>query len=248
MSEEWYKFGYDSWDEGTHDLSLEEEAAYLRVCNQIYRRKGPIPNSKKLLCSLWRCHPNRADRLLESLLAKNKITLTDDGEITNERAEKELTTRRNLSTLRGVSGRLGGMHSGVSRGVSGSDPKKNPKNINGRDKHLLTASEAEEKRVEESTLPKEGSGAEAPLLFPVPERQKAPDARVFERMREVVGNIKEAGRMTRELIDVRHGNLALAMAAIETASTKDRPREYLYRLISAAKNDKRTDEVEYRTL
>ena len=90
---EFYKMEYDAWDEGTVDLSLEEEAAYLRLCHQIYRRKGPVLNSAKLLCSIWRCHANRARRLLTALLQSGKISFTEDHKLTNERASVEIANR-----------------------------------------------------------------------------------------------------------------------------------------------------------
>jgi hypothetical protein len=95
-------------------------------------------------------------------------------------------------------------------------------------------------------------GAAAPSLFPVQLVQKSPDARVYERAREVLipagVKAKEAGRIAKELIRIRHGNYALAVANIETASTKDKPDQYLYAMIRGASNDTRMGEVEYREL
>jgi uncharacterized protein YdaU (DUF1376 family) len=94
---EFYKMEYDAWDEGTVELSLEEEAAYLRLCHQIYRRKGPVPNSIRLLCSIWRCHANRARRLLFRLVQSGKIIIDDNEQLTNERALAELKNRATKS-------------------------------------------------------------------------------------------------------------------------------------------------------
>ena len=79
MKGEFYKMEYDAWDEGTIDLSLEEEAAYLRLCHQMHRRNGLIPNSEKLLMALWRCPQNKARTLLNRLVAADKIVETTDG-------------------------------------------------------------------------------------------------------------------------------------------------------------------------
>ncbi len=43
MKTEFYKMEYEAWDEGTDDLTLEQEGAYLRLCHQMYRRRGSIP-------------------------------------------------------------------------------------------------------------------------------------------------------------------------------------------------------------
>jgi uncharacterized protein YdaU (DUF1376 family) len=115
MMGEFYKMEYDAWDEGTVELSLEEEAAYLRLCHQIYRRHAPIPNSERLLCALWRCHQNRARPLLQRLIDKGKIVITDDGMLANKRALDELQARETLSTKRADAGHTGGIRSGHVR-------------------------------------------------------------------------------------------------------------------------------------
>jgi uncharacterized protein YdaU (DUF1376 family) len=55
--------------------------------------------------------------------------------------------------------------------------------------------------------------------------QKSPDAKLFSRGREVLG--KEAGGLIKKLLKAKGGNIPLAMAAIEVASTKHDPREYV---------------------
>jgi uncharacterized protein YdaU (DUF1376 family) len=115
MKGEFYKMEYDAWDEGTVDLSLEEEAAYLRLCHQMYRRKGPIPNSDRLLCALWRCHQNKARPLLQKLIAAGKVHVTPDGHLTNTRVTQEVDARETLSTRRADAGHTGGIRSGHVR-------------------------------------------------------------------------------------------------------------------------------------
>jgi hypothetical protein len=61
---------------------------------------------------------------------------------------------------------------------------------------------------------------------PVTDQQTA-DAQLFARGREVLGNVKGVGGLITELKKHFNGNIALARAAIETASTKDKPREYI---------------------
>jgi uncharacterized protein YdaU (DUF1376 family) len=115
MKGEFYKMEFDAWDEGTVELTLDEEAAYLRLCHQMYRRRGPIPNSDRLLCSLWRCHQNKARPLLQRLIAKGKIRITEDGALTNQRVGRELDDRETLRTHRAHAGHTGGIRSGHAR-------------------------------------------------------------------------------------------------------------------------------------
>jgi uncharacterized protein YdaU (DUF1376 family) len=90
---EFYKMAYESWDEGTDELTLEQEAAYLRLCHQMYRRKGPIANQEATLCRLWRTHKNKARAILQALIDKNKVEVTEAGTITNPRVMQEIAAR-----------------------------------------------------------------------------------------------------------------------------------------------------------
>ena len=69
--------------------------------------------------------------------------------------------------------------------------------------------------------------------LPVP--PEAPDARVYRRGREVLGN--SAGGIVKKLIVAKDGNLSLAAAAIETASTKADPKTYLMAIVNARQKD-----------
>ncbi len=115
MKGEFYKMEYDAWDEGTVELTLEEEAAYLRLCHQMYRRKGPVPVTDRMLCALWRCHQNKARPLLQRLIDKGKITLLPDGLATNKRATQEIDDRETLRTHRVHAGHTGGIRSADAR-------------------------------------------------------------------------------------------------------------------------------------
>lgn len=59
-----------------------------------------------------------------------------------------------------------------------------------------------------------------------------PEADLFRRGKEVLGS--SAGGLVRKLLSAKGGNLSLARAAIETASTKEAPREYVGAAINGA--------------
>ena len=115
MKGEFYKMEWEAWDEGTVDLTLEQEAAYLRFCHQMYRRGGEVPNSKRLLCILWRCHHTKAAALLKALLAAGKISLSSQGLLANKRVTKELEGREMTSRRCREAGEKGGRRSGEAR-------------------------------------------------------------------------------------------------------------------------------------
>jgi uncharacterized protein YdaU (DUF1376 family) len=112
---EFYKMHYEDWDEGTDGLTLEQEGAYLRLCHQMYRRRGPIPEALNTLARIWRCHPNKARKLLQGLLDARKIARTPEGYLVNSRVTQELDHRQTTSTYKSNAGRAGGMRSGESR-------------------------------------------------------------------------------------------------------------------------------------
>jgi len=157
MKTEFYKMEYEAWDEGTDDLSLELEAAYLRLCHQMYRRRGPIPAQAKSLARLWRVHTNKASALLKQLMDAGKVSLTPEGNLTNTRVERELNARGVTSTLKAEAGRKGGIHSGQVRSNSLENhdlPEADASSIEKQDEAIrVEESRVEERRKEKKIRP-----------------------------------------------------------------------------------------------
>lgn len=61
-----------------------------------------------------------------------------------------------------------------------------------------------------------------------------PERELFARGREVLG--KQSGGLISKLLAAKQKSIPLARAAIEQASTKDNPREYIGRIISGPQN------------
>lgn len=78
---------------------------------------------------------------------------------------------------------------------------------------------------------------QAPLFENVP-RETSDEAEMFAKGKKVLG--KDAGGLIVRLLKSKNGNVALARAAIEQASTKSDPREYIGRIIAgpAAANER----------
>ncbi|MCE4223424.1 YdaU family protein [Methylobacterium sp. C25] len=107
MPGEFYKMDFEAWDEGTDELTLEQEAAYLRLCHQLYRRKAAIPSAATTLARIWRCHPNKARKLLVDLVEAGKV-VERDGHLTNTRVTRELDARETRRTQQADAGHIGG--------------------------------------------------------------------------------------------------------------------------------------------
>ncbi len=102
-----YKMDPAKWDFGTADLSLEEEAAYLRIVNAIHKHDGPVPNNDRVLAGLFRVSTRKARTLVDALVAAKKVTI-EDGHIWNERARSDLVQRGFVTISRSEAGAKGG--------------------------------------------------------------------------------------------------------------------------------------------
>lgn len=114
---EFYKLEIAKWNEGTDDLTLEQEAAYLRVINAIRLTGQPIANNLFVLGGLWRCNDRKAKRLLAELVAAGKVQI-EGARIVNRKAVDDASNLDRLRAERASAGRRGGVESGKSRAKS----------------------------------------------------------------------------------------------------------------------------------
>lgn len=150
MKTEYYRMEYEAWDEGTDGLSLEQEGAYLRLCHQMYRRRGPVANQPNTLSRIWRCHPNKARSLVADLIAQGKVALTPEGHLTNTRVTQELHVRETQRTQKVDAGREGGTRSGHSRAkpLETNNPPEASASIEAKQNEATKRREEEQSREE----------------------------------------------------------------------------------------------------
>lgn len=84
-----YKMEPAVWDATTAALTLEEEAAYLRICNAIYSAERGCPALPRVLAGMFRCSTRKACSIVDSLIAKGKV-YQQDGALMNEKAAREI--------------------------------------------------------------------------------------------------------------------------------------------------------------
>ena len=106
-SKDYYRMDAARWNNRTCDLTLEQEAAYLRIVNAIHIHKGMIPNNDRVLAGLFRVSTRKARSLLDDLVLAGKVYV-DGGMIGNERAISDLQHRGFVSEVRAKSGAEGG--------------------------------------------------------------------------------------------------------------------------------------------
>lgn len=114
---DWYKMNPVDWNDGTDDLTLEQEAAYLRLCHAIYITERPIRDNGFVVAGLLRCNDRKAKRLISELEAAGKITV-ENGVISNRRAAEEVSNRNRTRAERKLAGSRGGVESAKARAKS----------------------------------------------------------------------------------------------------------------------------------
>src|SRR4029077_1639791 len=67
-------------------LTFEEHGFYIVALNMIYSSGAHIPVEITRLAQAGGCRPQTAQRLMDQLIAKGKLTLTADGRLANGRA------------------------------------------------------------------------------------------------------------------------------------------------------------------
>ena len=102
-----YKMEPSKWDIGTTDLTLEQEAAYLRIVNAIHKHDQPVPNNDRVLAGMFRCSTRKARSLLNALIEAGKVRIEGDW-IVNDKAISDLVQRGFVSSSRAESGAKGG--------------------------------------------------------------------------------------------------------------------------------------------
>jgi len=111
---DWYKMNPVDWNDGTEDLTLEQEAAYLRICHAIYITERPVRDNGFVIAGLLRCNDRRAKRLVSELVGLGKITI-ENGFISNRRAVEEVSNRSRTRVERKSAGSRGGVESAKVR-------------------------------------------------------------------------------------------------------------------------------------
>lgn len=71
-------------------LTAEEQGIYWMICATIMSEGGSIPFNERRLAALCLTRPSRVRGVVEALIAKGKITLTEDGELSQKRALSEV--------------------------------------------------------------------------------------------------------------------------------------------------------------
>lgn len=228
---DWYKMNPVDWNDGTDDLTLEQEAAYLRICHAIYITERPIRDNGFVVAGLLRCNDRKAKRLIAELVEAGKLEIVD-GHISNRRAVEEISNRNRTRMERKSAGSRGGVESGKSRSKSLKDNDQ-------AEAIASTQNEPEENREEEirfSPKPPRERFANPIIILQgqvdamaaqrwvshCEQRNRKPSAPQAEQMCEVLAAIKAKGGNATEALSfaISKGWYTLSLEYFENAGFK----------------------------
>ena len=217
-------------------MQPDEGYLYAIILLRIYETWGPISDSVPALARRAGFRTDRTARLLATLIENGKVERTKDGKISNhfaaeimDQQSSKLIAARNLKIM-----------AAESRWRKGE--------LNQQNGHAHAMHSHAERELELELLPSFPDGKEAHPQAGAPSEAKegaptrvSPSADYYRRGRQVLGD--RSGGMLKQLIEAR-GELALARASVETASTKGNPREYIASVIRGEKKRAADDDRE----
>jgi uncharacterized protein YdaU (DUF1376 family) len=221
-----FKHDIPDWMDGTEDLDDAEYRVYHVICQLIYLNEGPIANNEHGIAGRCKQSIRTYRRCLEKLVELGKITL-ESGRIGNERAfiELKIINENRFNAARGGF-KSRGVKKSIRKSLETNDQATAPLSATNS---LRDKTRQEETRQDNKNAAPNGArpgeldlGQAEP---PRPPPRSDPEVDLFRRGKEVLGN--SAGGMISRLLQAKDRNVAMARAAIEQASTKHDPREYI---------------------
>lgn len=204
----WMPFYVGDYIADTGHLSTVEHGAYFLLIMHYWQHSG-LPSDSAKLARICRMSPGDwAD--IEPTLAD----LFGEG-WTHKRIDAELSIAADTIAKRSAAGK------------AGASARYNSRKANASQSHANATANAKQAHAPPpSPLPNTSrSGSDEPSR----EARSNPEVELFERGKAVLG--KSAGGLVRQLLRAKDDNVALARAAVEQASTKQSPREYIGRII-----------------
>lgn len=117
MTRPWYRRFPDNFIAGTVGLSLEEKGAYSLLLDLMYVRGGPVPDEPRFIAGVCGCSVRKWNAIRQRLLDLGKIS-SNDGFLTNHRAEVELENAAKTARNLAENGAKGGEKSAENRAAA----------------------------------------------------------------------------------------------------------------------------------
>lgn len=212
---------WSDYDEDTADLSLIEHGAYMQLIKAYWQRQGPLPDDDDRLARMIRTTPQQWRKLRPRLVEFFEIT---DGQWRHKRIDAEIAKFADKSAKAQRAASKRHASGGASEGANGH---ANAGANAGADAQRTQCHNRQQISESSSSAPN-GAAHQA----------GDPDADLFRRAREVIGP-KHAGAVVTKLKTHFGGSIPRARAAVEQASEKARPKDWLMGIVN--KRDERED-------
>lgn len=212
--------------DGMMTLSPMEELAYRRVLDLIYATDDNLPDDDKKLGWMTKVGYRQWQSIKKTLTNDGKIELTEDGRISNKKCREKLQKAHHIIEQKVSAGKARQKNSNsLIPHKTGSAAA----GANGAAGAIASAPANHKLRKKESTLVNSDK-SELTRAAPNGSASHDPDADLYRRGREILGP-KEAGAIITKLKRAKSGSIAQARAALEMASEKHDPKEYLMAVI-----------------
>lgn len=210
-------------------MKSDQQLVYQIILLRIYEVWGPCQDTLEALARRCAMNKRRVSEALDALFKLGKIYREGDG-IMNPFAAKIMADSVALRAERVRAGRNGGMRSAEKRKQNQRrHPSKAVAELQQNPTHLHLQEESLFPNGNKALNGHEGQSAEAEL---------------FRRGKEILG--ASAGGYIKNLLKAKAGSIPLARAAIETAATKNDPREYIGGVIRSRSDRDRDQTVDPR--
>lgn len=117
QGQQWYRRYPHAFLDGVQGMGPELIGAYAVLIELIYARDGNTVRDDRHLAGVMGSSIQKARWLTDKLIEKGKIVVSDDGVLSNPRANHQLQYKEEISEKRADAGRKGGR---AGRGVSKS--------------------------------------------------------------------------------------------------------------------------------
>jgi uncharacterized protein YdaU (DUF1376 family) len=160
----YYPMYHADFDHGTRGMSCEHVGLYLRLLHLMYDAGGPIEDNARRISRHCEMTLQRWAKLRGELLAMGKLSITDDGRLSNGRTIKELLRQRAIIEAKA---RGGGSHGGGRPAKTTTETREEttqvspgvfPGNVNGFNETKTGKTQNSELREERAPLPPKGLG------------------------------------------------------------------------------------------
>jgi hypothetical protein len=208
-----------------------KQLVYVIVLLRIYENGGACPDTVPTLAMRTRYNRRVVSDALNELFQEGRLHQGDGG-IRNRKADEVIADSMALRERRQIASQKAGLSSAEKRQLKQRmEPTNRSTNV-GQSSTPLPLQE------QDSLFPRGNRPVEPkPKKPPTPLEIERKD--LFDRGKTILG--EGSGGFIQKLLGVKHGNIALARAAIEQASTMDNPREYIGGILRGGQNGKTTN-------